>query len=158
VFVLIIIRPKSKRSKVVALTKTKKDFESLKKKKADRMEFLKQAIEEYNDIYAIKLENYQPKAYKKFLLDWRDSGKIFYCKRFITRKVFGVTKETELYKDISKIAVDLHGPCILLFTNESKKIVDEYFNNFGPSHYAKAGFIANVDFKIEKGKILILKM
>jgi ribosomal protein L10 len=129
--------PKSKISKIVTLTKKKKTI--TKESKSKKIDEIKKCMEDYTDLYVIRLINYKSTPYKKFLIDWRDNSKIFFCKRYLVGVALGKTEEDEVEKGLHNVYTDMIHYSILFFTNESKTAVENYFNNFVASHFAKPG-------------------
>lgn len=65
----------------------------------------------------------------------------------------GHTPESEAAPNLHKIAPLLAGAVGLLFTNRDPATVTEYFDNFRPLDFARAGSVATRDFAIPNGLV-----
>lgn len=86
--------PRSKRNKVVSLTKTNSKGREQKTKLIDN---LRESIDEYNSIYMFSYENMRTVNFTDVRVDFKDS-KLFMGKNSIAQLAFGRTVEEE-YKD-----------------------------------------------------------
>lgn len=62
--------PRSKRNKVVSLTKTKGKGRDLKSK---LIESLRENVDEYENIFVVSFENLRASRFKDIRMDWRES-------------------------------------------------------------------------------------
>jgi mRNA turnover protein 4 len=62
--------PRSKRNKVVNLTKTSSKGRSLKSKMVD---LLRDSLDEYSNLFAFTFENMRATKFKDVRMDWRES-------------------------------------------------------------------------------------
>jgi mRNA turnover protein 4 len=66
--------PKSKRSKVVALTKVKKQGREAKE---NLLENVQEAVEKYKNMFVLSFENMRAGPFKKLALSMREDSKFF---------------------------------------------------------------------------------
>ena len=94
--------PRSKRNRVVSLTKTSAKGRDLKTKS---IELLRESIEEYKCLYVLKFENMRTSRIRSIRMEWKES-KIYLGKHTTAQIALGRTAEDE-YKDnlrnISKV-------------------------------------------------------
>lgn len=143
--------PKSKRNKVVALTKTKKKGRLIKDKLVDS---LREASTQYKSVYLFRPENMRNNSLKKVRNDWMGS-KMFLGKNKVMVYALGDTADTEIVEGIAPLTQRLVGNCGLLFTNKKKAAVIKYFDEYKERCYARAGNVATDDFKLSKGPLTL---
>ena len=107
--------PRSKRNKVVSLTKTNAKGRDQKSKLVDS---LRQFIDEYKHIYVFAFENMRTSHFKDVRMHWRES-KIFMGKNKIAQIALGRSPEDE-FKDnlrhVSEVIKGRSGKGSLLFS------------------------------------------
>jgi mRNA turnover protein 4 len=86
--------PRSKRNRVVSLTKTAPKGRSLKTK---YISLVHDALDEYDSVYVFSYENMRAGLFKDVRMEWRES-RFFLGKNTISRIALGRTPEDE-YKD-----------------------------------------------------------
>ena len=127
--------PKSKRNKVVSLSKsTKKGFE-LKK---DLVSQVQACCDEYSAIYVFSVENMRNQKLKEVRQAWRTS-RFFFGKNKVMTVALGRTKEDEYKENLNKVSEQMVGNVGLMFTNESDEKVREWFDTFAVPDYARSG-------------------
>ena len=92
--------PKSKRVKVVALTKTLK--RSTKEKKSNLIEKVQQCLQEYEDVYVFDYSNCRSKHLKDARIAFRDESEFFLTKNKILK--VGINQVADDFKKSSPIA------------------------------------------------------
>eukprot|EP01038_Epipyxis_sp_PR26KG_P005301 gene5301-7364_t len=141
--------PKSKKSKVVSLTKTNSKGKSLK---IQLIETLRKAIDEYESIYVFTYDNMRTAKFKDIRAEWKDS-KIFMGKNKISQIAFGRSVEEEYKDNLRMISESLEGNVGILFTNRKHKAVIKYFKNYRSEEFAKAGAIPNETVILQPGPL-----
>jgi mRNA turnover protein 4 len=105
--------PISKRNKVVALTQVKKKG---KEHKEDVVEGIREALNNYSDIYVLSYHNMTTNPFKKIREDFKES-KFFLGKNKLAQFALGKTQEDEPMEHTSLLTKYITGECCLLFTN-----------------------------------------
>jgi mRNA turnover protein 4 len=141
--------PKSKRSKVVSLTKVVK--KSTREKKESLVESVQQAIEDYSDIYVFDYSQCRSKHLKEARLEFRDDGKFYLTKNKIMSVGLNALKDEK--KGIDKVSNDLQGQRGMLFTNKPKKEVLKFFQTFRMKECPKQGFVCTQKVELEEGPL-----
>lgn len=127
--------PKSKRNKVVSLTKTtKKGLET----KKDLVGQIQACCDQYSSLYLFSVENMRNKKVKDVREQWRTS-RFFFGKNKVMAIGLGKTKEEEYKDNLHKISVRLVGNVGLMFTNESEENVKAWFYSQKEPDYARSG-------------------
>jgi mRNA turnover protein 4 len=141
--------PKSKRAKIVNLTKTKKV--GTREKKDATIETVHSCFDDYTDVYVFDYSNCRSKHLKDARIAFRDESKFFLTKNKILK--VALSQMEEEYKDISKIGEDLVGLKGLLFTNKPKKEVLKFFKEFHIKEFAKEGFVSKEKVELKTGPL-----
>ncbi|KAG4097124.1 ribosomal protein L10-domain-containing protein [Neocallimastix lanati (nom. inval.)] len=141
--------PKSKRSKLVSLTKTEKKG---REEKELLVEQIQKCVDRYKYIWVFNIDNMRNYYLKEVRNDWNTS-RFFFGKNKIMAKALGNTAEEEYKPNLSKLAERLVGNVGLLFTDASPKEIQEYFENFKKEDYARSGFVATEDFVVPAGPV-----
>jgi mRNA turnover protein 4 len=139
--------PKSKRDKVVHLTKTDKKGTVLKERLINDV---REQVDEYARAFIFDVENMRNTKLKEVRDDWRTS-RMFLGKNKVIQIALGRTPEDEHRPGLAKFARALTGTRGVLFTNSSLKDAQKYFAALSASAHARSGFVAEFDFKLEKG-------
>jgi len=139
--------PKSKRNKVVHLTKVKKKDRSVKSSLINQV---REALQKYSFVYIFSLEN-QRNAYLKIARDKLNPGRIFYGKNKVMQLALGLRPENEIFENIHIIAQKLCGNRGLLFSNSSPEEVKATLDNFQPEDFAKSGFVSLKTIILKEG-------
>lgn len=142
--------PKSKRNKVVPLTKTKaKDREH----KTELIEKMREAVESYPSVYTFKVENLRTNIMQDVRNDRRGDSRIFMGNNKVMMIALGKDDESSPKPNLHKLSRFLAGQCGVLFTSLPKRQVKEYFANVGGSVFARAGQPAATSFSIPAGPL-----
>jgi len=141
--------PRSKRHKVVSLTKTKskdKDF------KTAQINELRDAMDEYESVFVFSYENMRTVVFKE-VRDHFKGSKIALGKNSLAQTALGKTVETEFKENMHQVSRKLVGDCGLLFTDLPKKEVVAYFDELRVADFAKAGVIPKETIVIKPGPL-----
>uniref|UniRef100_A0A6U3AJ90 Ribosome assembly factor mrt4 n=1 Tax=Lotharella globosa TaxID=91324 RepID=A0A6U3AJ90_9EUKA len=139
--------PKSKRAKIVHLTRVKKKG----REKGDKLiEEVRDLVDEFSHIYLYQVENMRNSAFKDLRILWPHSRFIF-GRNKLMMVALGVDEEDEYRTGLAQLAKGITGTCGLLFTNRESKEVRKYFAEFREPQYARTGCIATKKFVIKPG-------
>ncbi|KAK9365923.1 ribosomal protein L10-domain-containing protein [Lipomyces kononenkoae] len=141
--------PKSKRSKLVTLTKTQK-----KGREGKELLFtqIREALESYKYVWVFDVANMRNSFLKDVRKDWNGS-RLLFGRTKVMAKALGLTKEDEVKENMSKLSKYIKGAVGLLLTNEDPDTVETYFTDFAKSDFPRAGQMAGVSFTIPAGII-----
>ena len=92
--------PRSRRNKLVALTKTKEKGKSLKTALIDT---LRNTLDEYHAVFVIQLENRRSDVMRQVRMDWKES-KLFMGKNSVAQIALGKTIEDEYQPNLRQIS------------------------------------------------------
>ncbi|XP_074608018.1 mRNA turnover protein 4 homolog [Acropora palmata] len=141
--------PKSKRSKVLSLTKTKKKGLELK---TGLVKEIQECVDNYTFVYLFSVENMRNSKLKEVRDEWKRS-RFFFGKNKVMMIALGKNKEAEYKDNLHKISNKLKGQCGLMFTNQAKDDVIRWFKDYSELDYARAGNEATCDVKIDAGPL-----
>lgn len=130
--------PKSKRAKVVSLTKVRKKDKSLKD---NHIEEIREASGKYKTGLLINVEN-ERNQFMKEVRRKLHPGRLFYGKNKLMQHALGMTPATECQDKIHKLARHISGHAAILFTDSPLAKIQEYFEEYRPSEFARSGAIA----------------
>jgi len=138
--------PKSKREKIISLTKTTKQT---KEKKQTKFNQVIDSLEKFTDIYVFDYSNCRSKHIQDARLKFREDSQFFMTKnKLIKAALLGVEDK---FENIEKIAEDLIGLRGMLYTNRPKVEVMAFFKNFRMKDFARTGSIAEESIQLQKG-------
>ncbi|KAL4464304.1 hypothetical protein ABPG72_011349 [Tetrahymena utriculariae] len=138
--------PKSKRSKVVALTKVKKDALGHKQKIQNK---LNECVQKFDNIYVFSHENMTTIPFREIQAQWSDS-RFFLGKNKVMQIVLGKDSDSEQLENLHYLTEQIKGDCGLLFTNKTYEEVKNFFDSYGCEEFAKAGHVANETIILQK--------
>lgn len=141
--------PKSKRSKVVPLTKTAKKGHKLKETLVEELHL---CCDVYKHIFVIKVENMRNKKLKE-VRTLLVGSRFFFGKNKIMQKALGKDHQDEYKDELSKLSARIQGNCGIFFTNNPKEEVFKFFNNFSDPNYARSGVVAIEDISLAEGPL-----
>ncbi|XP_041944345.1 mRNA turnover protein 4 homolog [Alosa sapidissima] len=141
--------PKSKRDKKISLTKTAKKGLELKQ---TLIEELRKCVDIYRNVFIFSVENMRNNKLKDIRTSWKHS-RFFFGKNKVMMIALG-RGPTDEYKDnLHKVSRFLKGEVGVLFTNKTKEEVQEYFDNFKETDYARAGNVAQMAVTLDEGPL-----
>lgn len=141
--------PKSKRQKVVHLSKvTKKDKESKQK----QFTTIRDAAEQYSVAIVFQVEHMRNTFLKNVRAEFADS-RMFFGKTKVMAKAIGLSAQDEVQTGLHKLSKYLSGDVGLLFTDRDPASVLEYFESYSELDFARAGAVATRDFVVPAGQV-----
>ena len=138
---------RSKRNKVVSLTKTVSKGKDFKQK---TIGLVRGAIDEYKHVFVLKFENMRDTKFKEIRMDWKES-RIFLGKNKIAQVALGRNVEEEYKENLHLLSSRIDGNVGLLFTNRSVQEVKKYFDGYVSPEFANAGAIPIENIVIPTG-------
>ncbi|KAJ3044151.1 mRNA turnover and ribosome assembly protein, partial [Rhizophlyctis rosea] len=141
--------PKSKRSKIVSLTKTDKKG---REGKDALFTAIREAVDTYSHIYTFSVENMRNTFLKDVRNDWKDS-RFFFGRNRVMSKSLGESPEEEYRENLHHLSKSLTGNVGLLFTNHPLSYVQNYFSTFHQADFARAGCKATATVTIPAGPL-----
>lgn len=145
--------PKTKRAKVVHLTKTKKKTRS---DKDELIEKVREASEKFGNAYLIRLENVR-NAFLKDLTAKLRPGRLFCGKNKVLQVALGTEGSTECADGIHNLARKVQGHRAILFTDLDRAAVTKVLSEYTPEDYARAGAVATRTVTVPAGTEALAK-
>ncbi|KAL8696173.1 MAG: hypothetical protein Q9201_007795 [Fulgogasparrea decipioides] len=142
--------PKSKRAKVVHLTKTQKKGKELTLRLYAN---IRECIPQYPYIYVFSVENMRNTYLKDVRTALAGDSRIFFGKTRVMAKALGDSPSTEPYPSTSLLSPHLTGPCGLIFSHRDPPSMLSYFSKFRPLSYARAGHTSPLTFTLPAGQL-----
>eukprot|EP00933_Yihiella_yeosuensis_P016139 TRINITY_DN13899_c0_g3_i1.p1 TRINITY_DN13899_c0_g3~~TRINITY_DN13899_c0_g3_i1.p1 ORF type:complete len:226 (-),score=56.72 TRINITY_DN13899_c0_g3_i1:194-871(-) len=139
--------PKSKRNKVIALTKTKKRPRDAKDKLIDE---IREASQKFSRCYLLSLEN-ERTNFLQVVRQRMRPGRLVAAKNKVMQLALGTTPESECADNIHKIAEMISDRCALLFSDKPPSEVESFFAEYRPNDFARSGSVATEEVVLPKG-------
>jgi mRNA turnover protein 4 len=146
--------PKSRRNKVIALTKVKKRPKEVKDKLIDE---IRECCEKYSRMYLLSMEN-ERNNFLQVVRQKLRPGRLICAKNKVMQLALGTTKECECQDNVHKIAEMISGHCALLFTDQSPADVESFFAEYRPIDFARSGATAKHEVILPKGIDALAKL
>ncbi|KAL1744513.1 ribosomal protein L10-domain-containing protein [Schizophyllum fasciatum] len=143
--------PKSKRSKVVSLTKVAK---RTKEEKGELITQIQENVEKWQYCWLFEVGNMRNAHLKTVRKLWKDSGRLVFARSTVMAKALGTTPESEHRPGISKLARQLKGQVGLFFTDSPPAEVTEWFADFQQPDFARAGATAPRTVVLPAGPVM----
>lgn len=141
--------PKSKRAKVVHLSKTDKKGKELSLKLfAD----VQEAADNYQHVFVFAVENMRNSYLKEVRAEFSDC-RLFFGKTKVMAKALGLTPADEHLTNLSQLSKYLVGNVGLFFTNREPQEIIDYFSAYAQTDFARAGVTATRTFTIPAGVV-----
>lgn len=141
--------PKSKRNRVVSLTATRKKGKEFKN---NLIADVKESADSFQRVFVFSYSNMRNSKLKDLKQDWKLS-RFFFGKNKVVGFALGRTPEDEYRDNIHHLSHRLHGQRGLLFTNQSKEQVLQFFKKYSVPDFARTGDIATETIILEKGAL-----
>jgi len=142
--------PKSKRNKVVALTKVKTKGRAGKEELVDKV---REAVGEYRNAFVVSFENIRSGPFKVIANQWRADSRFFLGKNKVIQVALGRTPEEEPADNTHLLSKYLRGNVCLLLSNKGKEAIEKRFSEVEASHedFATAGTKAPYTVLLKQG-------
>ncbi|KAJ4482022.1 ribosomal protein L10-domain-containing protein [Lentinula aciculospora] len=144
--------PKSKRSKLVSLTKVDK---KTREHKSAMMENVKENAEKWKYCWLFEIGAMRNAHLKTVRNLWKGSARIFFSRSALLARALGTTPEEEYRMGIHKLAKQIEGEVGLLFTDTEPEEVIEWFADFAQPDFARAGNVASRTVILPAGSIMM---
>ena len=141
--------PKSKRAKVVHLSKVTKKGKELNLKTFANVQ---ESVSTYPYLYVFTVNNMR-NSYLKDVRTTLSDSRLFFGKTKVMAKALGQDAATEPAPGTSGLAPHLVGDVGLLFTPMEPEALKDFFYKFRPSDFARAGTVATRSFTLPKGTL-----
>ncbi|KAI0036526.1 ribosomal protein L10-domain-containing protein [Vararia minispora EC-137] len=143
--------PKSKRQKLVSLTKvTKKN----KEHKSALITELQENAEKWQYCWLFEVGNMRNAHLKTVRTLWKDSARLFLGRGTVMAKALGTMSEEEHRPGLSKLASQIKGQVGLMFTDTDPEEVIEWFKDFKRPDFARSGNIATRTVILPAGPVM----
>eukprot|EP00250_Pteridium_aquilinum_P005509 c15590_g1_i1 orf=122-814(+) len=142
--------PKSKRNKLVTLSKTKKKG---RESKESLVKTVRQCLDDYSTLYIFAFENMRNIKFKEFRDSLKDSSRLFLGSNKVLQIALGRTKAEEVKDGLHKASEMLHGECGLFLTNLPKEEVKRIFEEFEEYDFGKTGSLATETVELKEGPL-----
>lgn len=142
--------PKSKRAKVVHLSKVDKNRKQLS---ARLFSNVQASVPTYPYLFVFAVDNMRNNYLKEVRTEFASDGRIYFGKTKVMAKALGTTTEEEQAPGLARLTGHLKGNVGLLFTSRDPKDVLEYFDDFSESDFARAGSKAPYSFTVPAGPV-----
>jgi len=142
--------PKSRRAKVIPLTKTKPKTRS---DKDNLIQNIRDAVEAYQHVYTFRVDNPRTTILQQIREERRGDSRMFMGNNKIMSIAVGRDVDTSIKPNLHKITQFLCGLCGLLFTNLSPRQMKDYLESIGAQVYARSGQVAAQALSIPAGPL-----
>mmetsp|Transcript_9841 Transcript_9841/g.26713 ORF Transcript_9841/g.26713 Transcript_9841/m.26713 type:complete len:225 (-) Transcript_9841:122-796(-) len=139
--------PKSKRSKVVPLTKVKK---RPKEKKDKLLDEIREAASKFKYIFLLSIENERNNFIQVVRQRLRPS-RLICAKNKVMQHALGMTPSAECEDNIHKLAAMITGQCGLLFSDKTPSDVQSVLAEYRPADFARSGAKATETVTLPRG-------
>jgi mRNA turnover protein 4 len=146
--------PKSKRNKVIALTKTKKKPKDAKDK---LIEEIRDSSGKFSRLFLLAMEN-ERNAFLQEIRQKLRPGRLICGRNKVMQLALGMTPEAECQDGIHKLAGKITGQCGLLFTDKAPAEVQAFFAEYRPTDYARCGATATETVTLPRGTDALAKL
>jgi len=143
--------PKSKRAKLVSLTKVAK---KTKEQKSTMIAELQANADKWRYCWLFQVGNMRNSHLKTVRKLWKDSGRMFFGRSAVMAKGLGTTVEEEHQPGLSKLARHIKGQVGLFFTDTPPDEVIAWFADFHPPDFARSGIRAPKTIILPAGPVM----
>ncbi|KAI0057860.1 hypothetical protein BV25DRAFT_1347945 [Artomyces pyxidatus] len=128
--------PKSKRQKLVSLTKVSK---KTKEHKGAQIEAIQACADKWKYCWIFQVGNMRNAHLKTVRNLWKDSARLFLSRAAVMAKALGTTPEEEHKPGLAKLAQQIKGQVGILFTDTEPQEVIDWFKDFRQPDFARSG-------------------
>ncbi|KAK0449122.1 ribosomal protein L10-domain-containing protein [Armillaria borealis] len=143
--------PKSKRSKVVTLSKVAK---KTKEQKGALMQEVQLNVDKWKYCWLFEVGAMRNSHLKTVRKLWKDSARIFFGRGAVMAKALGVTPEEEHKTGLHTLSKQIKGQVGLFFTDSEPQEVIEWFADFQQPDFARAGNRASRTVILPAGPVM----
>ncbi|KIJ64626.1 hypothetical protein HYDPIDRAFT_112008 [Hydnomerulius pinastri MD-312] len=143
--------PKSKRSKLVSLTKVDK---KTREHKNALLAEVQQNAEKWKYCWLFEVGAMRNSHLKTVRNLWKDSARIFFGRAAVMAKALGTTPAEEHRPGVHKLAQQIKGQVGLLFTDTEPQEVIEWFDDFRQPDFARSGNLASRTVILPAGPVM----
>ncbi|PPQ67714.1 hypothetical protein CVT25_009320 [Psilocybe cyanescens] len=143
--------PRSKRSKLVSLTKVSK---KTKEHKNAMMTELQANAEKWRYCWLFEVGSMRNSHLKTVRKLWKDTARMFFGRGAVMAKALGTSVAEEHRLGLSKLATQIKGQVGLFFTDTEPQEVIEWFADFQQPDFARAGNRATRTVTLPEGPVL----
>ncbi|KAI0771215.1 mRNA turnover protein 4-like protein [Trametes elegans] len=143
--------PKSKRAKVVSLTKVAK---KTREQKNALLQEVQENADKWQYCWLFEVGNMRNAHLKTVRRLWKDTARIFFGRGAVMAKALGMTPEEEHRPGMHKLAKQIKGQVGLFFTDSPPSEVEEWFDDFHPPDFARAGNRASRTVVLPAGPVM----
>ncbi|RPB03676.1 hypothetical protein L873DRAFT_1669025 [Choiromyces venosus 120613-1] len=140
--------PRSKRSKVVSLTKT--DKKPGRENNERLYGKIRESIDEHQTVFVFSVDNMRNTHLKEVRTDFNDS-RLFFGKTKVMAKALGTSAADEYRPNLSSLSKYLTGNVGLLITSRPAEEVLSYFESFSKQDYARMNAVPPITFTVPAG-------
>ncbi|UZJ53832.1 hypothetical protein CBS101457_003152 [Exobasidium rhododendri] len=145
--------PRTRRNKVVSLTKTPK--RNTRSSKEAHIQVIREAAATYPTIVVFYIANLRNTHLQEIRKLWKENSKLVFGKNKVVSKALGVDTESEVRTGLSGVSKSLEGPVGVLFTKSDPEEILEWFADYAREDFARAGNVATQDVILEAGPIMM---
>ncbi|KIM24727.1 hypothetical protein M408DRAFT_331688 [Serendipita vermifera MAFF 305830] len=145
--------PRSKRAKVVSLTKTEKKGRA---KKEELVREIQENVDKWNYLWVFDVGHMRNTAIKDVRTAWKGTGRIFFGRVRVMALALGTTSEREYAAGLHKISKHLHGQVGLFFTSWDTQETLDYFHSVKMPDFARAGNVASREVTVPAGPLSLM--
>eukprot|EP00355_Strombidium_rassoulzadegani_P008209 CAMPEP_0168615904 /NCGR_PEP_ID=MMETSP0449_2-20121227/4745_1 /TAXON_ID=1082188 /ORGANISM="Strombidium rassoulzadegani, Strain ras09" /LENGTH=249 /DNA_ID=CAMNT_0008656659 /DNA_START=15 /DNA_END=761 /DNA_ORIENTATION=- len=140
--------PKSKRNKMVSLTKVKSKG---RQGKEELVEKVQGSFEEFAHQYVLSFENMRSGPFKQLQGEMKTSSRFFLGKNKVMMRALGKSSEDEFQDNSAQLSKYLHGQVCLAFSNLDQKEFEAKLKEFEVEDFAQQGQTATYTVFLQKG-------
>jgi mRNA turnover protein 4 len=141
--------PKSKRNKVIALTKTTKKGKDSKEKIVAE---IRAAADLYKNIFVLEVCNMRTRSLQKLRTEFLGS-KFFFGKNRVMALALGRSPQEEIKPKLHVLTKQLVGNVGLFMTNDNPDEINKHFQGIQEQVYARAGHMCEEEILIQSGPL-----
>ncbi|KAK1226298.1 mRNA turnover and ribosome assembly protein [Marasmius sp. AFHP31] len=143
--------PKSKRSKVVSLTKVDKKNRAHKEA---QITLIQENADKWKYCWLFEVRAFRNGHLQTVRKLWKGTARIFFSRSALLAKALGTTPEEEHRMGIHKLAQQIQGEVGLLFTDSEPQEVIDWFADFRPPDFARSGNVATRTVVLPAGPVM----